>query len=456
MPEGPTGAKQVGLETAASRPSKTNCTSAEADLSAEDRLDLRTQWWKRKNELVEDFIEERPERAARPISVRDDHKLRIQATQEKIDTGRRGASWSDLKREFLGWYNGYRNAHLLFTDPDGNTVRGQMPNSHQPRYGDRYYGRIKGFERQMLKEYHNPTVVLLSLTGSMKNAHGGWRCPCDHLLEVKSSFRPDSGRGVYHKLREVLDGKPWEYALVVEKHKNGYGHIHVAVFVDGDVSEADFRPVIDKHLEYCDIAAKEAHDYFHPDDEKRPISVRDVATDRDTNAEDYNGTHGDGPIGNLGSYLGEYIGSHGKPLFERDISELSFRAVLWATGTQKVRFSTGANEMIRKDREQVEDDELDQEPSGDGSTYGLRDDVTVEEIEDPETDVSELMDGETDWSLQGIGRVDEDGETVYDAGKSGVEFVTIEDARHLDPPKQLPPTPPQPRVTETELSEYAD
>lgn len=64
-------------------------------------------------------------------------------------------------------------------------------------------------------------------------------------------------------------------------------------------------------------------------------------------------------IGNLGSY----IGSHGKALFDRGLDELIFRSAIWATGTQLVHFSTGANEMIRDDLGYKTVERLEQKPS---------------------------------------------------------------------------------------------
>jgi hypothetical protein len=62
-------------------------------------------------------------------------------------------------------------------------------------------------------------------------------------------------------------------------------------------------------------------------------------------------------IGNLGSY----IGAHGEALFDRGLDELIFRSAVWATGTQLVRFSTGANQMIRGDLGKETADRLDAE-----------------------------------------------------------------------------------------------
>lgn len=148
---------------------------------------------------------------------------------------------------------------------------------------------------------------------------------------------------MYHTLRTVLKGKEWEYALVVEKHRSGYGHVHCAVFVDGAVTEAEFRPVIDAHLRKCEIAGADAHDYHSPNEDDRPISVKRIDP---TAGEAEQGE----AVANLGSYIGEYIGAYGEALFDRGLDELIFRAAAWATGTQIVRFSKGANELIERDR----------------------------------------------------------------------------------------------------------
>ena len=190
-----------------------------------------------------------------------------------------------------------------------------MENRQMPQYGDRYYARIKAFERQFVKEYDDPHSAMLTFSGSSENANGGWRCPADHLWDVIESWRPKRGRGVYHVLRDVLEDKPWEYVIVVEKHRSGYGHVHCGVFIDGKIAEEDFHRVIDTHLRKCDIAGWDAHNYHSPDPSDRPISVNRIDP----------GNVEDGSIGNLGSYLGEYIGAYGEELFKRGLDELMLR-----------------------------------------------------------------------------------------------------------------------------------
>ena len=383
-----------------------------------------------------------PNRANRPISVREGTSIREEAAVEKYgDGGFRSATWSNTLRGFLTWYNGYRSAHRVFKSPDGERVRAPLTNSHQPNYGDKYYARIKALERQITAEYDDLHVAMLTLSGSSRNGSGGWRCPADHLRDVVNSFRPDDGRGVYHALYDSLSDKDWEYALVAEHHKTGYGHIHIAIFVDGEIDESDFHPAIDAHLRVCDIAHRDAHDYYSPDPDDRPISVRRV--DTELSPEEYEEYE---DVGNLGSYIGEYIGSYGEELFDRNVEELIFRASCWATGTQMVRFSTGANELI--DRE-LDDEENDLETVAvPNPSFDPEKDSTPETDEKPVEVVNE------GWSLDGIGRVDRDGETIFDIQRSTVQYQEIEGAEHLDPPNIQPPDRPIRRTVDSNLGSY--
>lgn len=430
------------LASAASRPSKTNCTTEGRGTENAIPDSWHAHWWRQKNDIVDEFVESRSARAARPISVRDDQKIREECTTERNDSGRRAKTWSSVLNEFLDWYNGYRHAHLVFTDPDGNEVRAQMPNSHQPRYGNKYYARLKALERQMIREYDDLHIAMLTFTGSTRNANGGWRCPADHLRDVVDSWRPNRGRGVYHALRDALSGMEWEYGLVVEKHKSGYGHVHCAVFVDGEVNESDFYPAIDAHLRQCEIAHRDAHNYHAAEDSARPISIRSV--DPSLDPADLDANRGD-VVGNVGSYIGEYIGAYGEPLFDRGLDELQFRAAVWATGTQVVRFSEGANELIRSERDDRDDQETIVLPNPE---------FDPDKHANPESDVLPFEVVNSGWSIDSIGRVDEEGENRYNVARSGVIFTTIEDAQHLDPPNPQPNTPPQPRYKNEKLDSY--
>lgn len=66
-----------------------------------------------------------PNRAARPISVHCGTKLLEECTSENYGEvgGYRSRSWSGVVNAYLSGYNGYRDASLVFEDPNGGEVR---------------------------------------------------------------------------------------------------------------------------------------------------------------------------------------------------------------------------------------------------------------------------------------------------------------------------------------------
>lgn len=429
-----------------SRPSKNNPSAPDSgsESPADGPAMSRRRWWHQKNDLVNEWLDTAPERAARPISVREGTTLREEATTSKADGSARSKAWSHVLREFLTWYNDYRHMYLRFRDPDGDLVRAPMPNSHQPQYGDTYYARLKALERQFLGTASNPHVVMLTLTASNKNENGGWRCPADHLRDVINSFT-DHVRPALHRAlgSNGADVDNWEYARVAEHHPgSAYGHVHVALFIDGAVSEADFRPVIDTHLRHCDPAGASAHNYYSLETEKRPISTSQVDTALDP--EDYDGTKD--VVGNLGSYIAEYVGAYGTELFERSVEELAFRATCWATSTNRVDFSNGAQELISTERDDGDKGEAEPMELSAADRQSGKSNL--------DQSASDALLDEDCWEFDGIGIVDQDGETCHSVEGEGVGYVEIEGSEHLDPPKRLPPDRPSLPQSDSTLADF--
>jgi hypothetical protein len=161
-------------------------------------------------------------------------------------------------------------------------------------------------------------------------------------------------------------------------------------------------------------------------------------------------------VGNVASYLAEYIGSvNESELFDRSPEELYFRAACWSSGTQRVRFSTGANEMIRQDR-----DEPSRVEAVGPVNHGWKPNATEEKIteaaNDPDRSITEWLEqpDEGRWTLQGIGRVDNEGETTFEIEQSTFQYREIQGAESLDPPKQLPADRPRPPSTISSLMEF--
>jgi hypothetical protein len=208
------------------------------------------------------------------------------------------------------------------------------------------------------------------------------------------------------QLHQALSGEKWEYARVWEPHADGYGHLHMAVFVedDGDDLEAEqFEPVMRSHVENCDPAGSEAHAV---DGDDAAVSVND-------NVE------------NLGSYISEYIGIFGDETLNRPMTEQMFYAVTWATNTRRVDFSNGAQEMMNREqtRREYRRDTGGLEPEDDDEAF----EEWREDEESGDGPVSE-------WVAESICTVSGGSPDYADPTSGGIETTAIEGRSGVDPP----------------------
>jgi hypothetical protein len=333
----------------------------------------------------------------RPLSVEEGRALRDEAVHELSD-GVQARPWYAVVSEFRDWYDGYLRANIEYEGPDGETARTRLENSYQPRYGKRYYAKLKDLERAIGRSFEELTTVMLTLTASHENAEGGWRCPADHMRDIMDGY--DAAR---KQLHQVLSGTNWEYARVWEPHADGYGHLHVAVFVEADgeeIAAEDFAPVMRSHVENCGPAGSEAHAV---DGDDAAVSVRD-------------------DVENLGSYISEYIGIFGEEVLSRPLTEQMFYAVTWATGTRRVDFSNGAQGLISGEQFRRE--------------TGLRpeDRGTVQETaEKGASGGGGGSDGEG-WNVRAICTVNQRTPEYADPTTGGVDTTAIEGRSGVDPP----------------------
>lgn len=277
----------------------------------------------------------RAESLKQPLTERDGVSLRA----EVIDEDRNGVqpvTWREDVWRWRDWYEDSRDSAAVFENVDGDRVKGSDPNRFHPDYGDRQYAKLKDLERGVRDDYGRRLhTAMLTLTASSAPAErgGGPMPPVDHLDGLLASWD-----AVRRELSRVLDGRRWEYLAILEPHKSGYLHIHIAVFVDGKVTREDLAPVIDAHLCNCGLAEREAHDVS----DDSTISVRWAGReDRD---------QGDDHLDELAIYLAEYLGTYGEDPLESPEHVQMANAVLWATGRQRWRPSNGAQSYMRTER----------------------------------------------------------------------------------------------------------
>jgi hypothetical protein len=325
------------------------------------------------SERVSEFIEEYGDRAFTALSETDGQRLRRELTEadrvdyevplkygpgtveQSMEMERGALPWVAGVEQFLESHESYRDARLRLGKgrpgtPEREAFEVSLNDAWGEVYADREHARAKALEREIEREWDDGyTTAMLALTASA-TPDGDRLSPVDHLRSISDTWTEN----VYHTLRNTMralgfDRDEWAYWIQGEPHPGDgenacYGHIHVAIYVRGEVTESDFHGVIDSHVEHCEYAEFAGHDYTSDNPEVRPISIND-------------------DVENLGSYMAEYAGTYGGDLLERPIEYIAWGAVHWATNSQRARRSQTANHAIRADacRQRYANQEADQE-----------------------------------------------------------------------------------------------
>ena len=270
-----------------------------------------------------------------PLTKRSDVALREEVEEfEDLQYAAPACSWREGVFRWQEYIKDKQDTSAVFENLYGDRVEGGDPHRFAPEYADKQYAKLKDLERGLRDEYGKRLhTAMLTLTASSTDESGNPLPPVDHLEGPEGLLA--SWSAVTRALRRAMDGKRYERLAILEPHESGYLHVHIAVFVDGVVSAEDFAPVIEAHLRNCGRAGEEAHDLA----DDSTVSVNHVGADR---AED--------TIGNLGTYLAEYLGAYGDEALEAPDHQQKANAVLWATGKRRWRPSRGAQEYMATNR----------------------------------------------------------------------------------------------------------
>jgi len=165
--------------------------------------------------------------------------------------------------------------HLNDVEEYDVVARSRWSKSYQKKYNaqiDAWLRELTGGERpsggRTAPSFDDPHIALITLSASSK-PDGQRVGPVDHLEALQSSWR-----STYHALRNRLrslgfDSSEWQYDRRAEPHKNDrgdgrgvnecYGHEHVILVVDGEITAEDLRPIVEKHVEANEWAGEAAH-----------------------------------------------------------------------------------------------------------------------------------------------------------------------------------------------------
>lgn len=206
-------------------------------------------------------------------------------------------------------------------------------------YQKKYYAQMEGWLRELTGGerpsggetdgiYENPHIALITLSASAV-PNGRHVSPVNHVEK-----RRESWSDCYDPMRNTMRslGLDWQYERRSEPHtgKRGnhginrcYGHDHIVLVVDGEVSLGDLRPIVEKHVESCEWAGAEAHD----------LDVEDW----DANREDIGTVEIKDPdeLENVAAYVADYCSID--PL---DLHERSTEYILWAASVTAANAKT--------------------------------------------------------------------------------------------------------------------
>jgi len=121
------------------------------------------------------------------------------------------------------------------------------------------------------------TTALLTFTGSP--FLGDSREPMPPVSFLDAIRQPARARR--RRLRRMLDetaGRWLTIRVIGATESTGYPHSHVAVYADTRLSESDFEPVVQAHLDGCPVAQQSAHGHGtvvveHEPRESKPTGV---------------------------------------------------------------------------------------------------------------------------------------------------------------------------------------
>lgn len=329
------------------------------------------------HDRVQEFQREYPDLARRPLSETHGRALRRICTvaeyvtehvepEGEFERGfttdrlerREAVTWSDAVASFLTAHLEYDGLLARFKSTEGDEFEIPLTDAWSKEYHGKQYARARALERQMgggerpsggeaSPAWDDPATAMVTLSASSRGL-----APVDHLDAVHDSFSYGGARDALRNTMEYhlgLDSSQWGYWLQAEPHgvdaddpgvNACHTHLHVGVYLDAAGLDAEriggeLERVIDKHLDVCDPAGWDAHNYEQIDsyllDDDGCISVNTG-------------------VSNLGSYLAAYMGgSFDERLDERPIEYVAWGALYWATGRARTTRSETVNQAIAAD-----------------------------------------------------------------------------------------------------------
>lgn len=245
------------------------------------------------------------------ISVTEGTTLRDELRAQFVNRGPNVVRWGDAIQEWREYIQETAASSLVFEEvTTGQRSYARRAHRWDVDYQRKQYAQLKDMERGIQEFYGRAWTGLITLTASSDVVPH----PVDHLQELLSGRE-----AALAALRRSLSDRTWDYWWVLEPHKSGYLHLHLAVVVEGRIGPSDLQPAVDSHLRQVNAAGQEAH--------QEAVEVRRGSE-----------------IENLGAYLNSYLGQYEEDPLEADEHIQAANAILWAAE----RRQTGASDRLRE------------------------------------------------------------------------------------------------------------
>jgi len=340
-------------------PSKPNRTDHENEGEKASNAETDEAYWRLAKEFVENAEDDLGDIVFRALSVSGDTRLRREAVRERRGQPGtyRSKTVAGVMQAFLTWFLEQEDLILDFGEFEQPVGSSFDKDAELERYG-----RLCDFERGALRVAQNGDddlyTALCGLTASHENADGSARCPGDFMRQlVEDGWSKHTKQALWRAMNDVhgnverlkdadLEDPPerwWEYARIVEPHDDGQAHIHPAIVTNFEISVETLRPMIEKHVENVPSASWSAHKIDPDDPDESCVTVRKIDPETESEGE---------VVGNLASYLSGYLAQFDEEgefvhMLDRSPQEVMFAATAWATGTRKIEFSNGAQDLRR-------------------------------------------------------------------------------------------------------------
>lgn len=295
------------------------------------------------NSTTAQIAREKPSRDKR-LTDREGVALREDVRDWYTLDGDLPVTWARAERQFLRYDEESRKTANVFENTEtGETATSAVSHRFQPEYREMWYAKFNDLLRSAQDRWPVVHTTMLGLTAS-STPDGERMAPVDHWHDCDAS-----NDAVKQALRRVKDELGDAVAIeFIEAHpgggtNDGYLHKHPVIISGQRVPDHLLQKVLNAHVNNSPNAEHDAHRLSEAVTRSRVAARKDA----DNATEEV--------IGNLPAYLAGYLLDYDDDLEDLPEPQLAGAAVMWATGTQSVRPGQRAQQWMKL--EDADDDE---------------------------------------------------------------------------------------------------